>query len=254
MVHIFGKVNQILGRCYMNGGVPYFNILIIQIVRYPSHTFRNVFAQDTHLSLIRAQGEGILVHSCVKDGPTDEVKPLGGIKNLCHTVYKMYQTFGIKVARCRLFLPHFLQHGICIGVGKDACDKIVHVGCRTATSGIHPTVAVADRIDACIVVEGQIEVPARSHHKIVAVAVLRHIGAPVCVRIARKLSHDKMLDERTQVQILAVSFSGIAEVGREDHILQQVEIVCDVLLLLRSDVILPRRLDGDGHAPSGAEP
>ena len=193
------------------------------------------------------------MHDAVEYRPTDEVELLRGIHLACHAVDVVGERLLVENTLFAAFLPYLLEKLVGRVVAEKAVDECSHVA-GTASAAKRPVGTSVDGIDACVVVKGQVEVPARRHMELRFFAVLVHVGAPVCVHVARELADDEVLEERLDVEILAVTVLGVCVVAGKDRRLHQVEVASDIVMLLGRNLVVARMFDGDGIATGAVEP
>ena len=89
-----------------------------------------------------------------------------------------------------------------------------------------------------VVVEGDIEIPYGTGVELLVATLLIHICAPICVGIAAQLTYDKVLEEAVNIKIGVVSPILVDKVVREDLVQYIVEVLFDILLLLRCNLFV----------------
>ena len=186
------------------------------------------------------------MHPLVHDGPALEIELLGFLKERGGFVY-----VGVKVPEGALALsPYGLQAG--------ASRRILlhYAGYHTpysirgdgALGAVDVVVDVIDGIGAAVVLKRKVIVPAWAGKEHPAPGVLVHICAPVGVRVAAELSHNEVLEEGINVQILPVAVNGILEIGSEKGRFHLTEVVLDEGPLGRCNLIGIRIMDSDGDS------
>ena len=112
---------------------------------------------------------------------------------------------------------------------------------------------VADGIGAVVVLEGEVEVPDGFHVELRVVAVLVHVGAPVCVGVARQFPHEEVPVEAGQVEVLTIPLLVVLPVRLVEGALEGVVVLTDVVELYRQDVLVVGVFDGDGRGTCRSE-
>ena len=178
----------------------------------------------------------------IQDGPAQEIQMLRLFKVGCPTV-----DIGQHILLCQSCLANLIPDGIEPVFGSSIVDDNIvnersHITCATAAAPIDVVGLIVDRIDALVIVKGQIKVPNRSYSHQILVALFIHIDTPVGIGIARHLSHEEMAEETVEIKIV------------QPIILHLIEEVLDILLLIGGDLIFVWRLDSNRITLVGSEP
>ena len=91
-----------------------------------------------------------------------------------------------------------------------------------------------------VVVEGDIEIPYGTGVELLVATLLIHIHTPICVGIAAQLAYDKVLEKAVNIKMRIVPPLLVDKVVREDFVKDIVEVLFDILFLLRSNLFVIR--------------
>ena len=121
-------------------------------------------------------------------------------------------------------------------IDDDIIDKTEHIGYVASSRTINKVGHFVGWRDTLVVIECQIEVPDRTRIKLTVVTFLIHIDTPISIGVARQLANKEMAQETVQVEI------------RAPLLLHRIEVVLDILRLLRGNLVIVGRFDSDGIA------
>ena len=105
-----------------------------------------------------------------------------------------------------------------------------------------------------VIVERQIIIPRRARKQFAVTGILIHIHAPEGVCISAELSDDEVFQETVKIKIFTIPVLLVSKAGGRHGCFHGVEEVLDEGLLLGSDVVLIRMLNGYRYSLAGTEP